>query len=252
MKKTILIILFLTLIFNNVFSQQPAEEPKTLLYMKENSFGVEIHTSGWGFFYRNGKHVTGKLKKVWDIEFVSVSSPKEYSISSQFNENSKEFVLGKLNSFFILRTGIGFQKTLFNKPEKRGVEIRFFNFTGISNGILKPVYLDILHFDSNNQNIATVTTERYDPNLHDKGNIYGKASFLKGIDELSYVPGLYLKCGFNFDFAESEENAKVRLFEIGAVLDAFPKKIPLMAYVNNNNFFFNLYIAFHIGKKKVQ
>ena len=249
--RTFIIIAIIFSFTKVLYSQVPAEEPKTLLYKKEFSIGAVIHSSGWGVFYRNGRHLTGTLKRSWDIEFVSLSSPKESSISSQYNENAKQYVYGRLNLFFILRTGIGTQKVLYRKPQKRGVEIRYFNFIGVSNGILKPIYLEIIN-PSSNPNQFTLTTEKYDPLRHFPDyNIFGRAAFTEGLEKIGYIPGGYIKCGLNFEFADYEENSKLRILEIGAVSDAYPKNVPIMAFNENSKFFLNVYLAFHLGMKKI-
>ena len=248
-KSIISILLFITIFhFQQLQSQVPAEEPKTVLYRTEHFWGINIHTAGWGFSYRYGKHVTGTIKRGYDIEFVTMSSPKEYHINNQNYDNSKQYVYGKLNSFFIVRTGIGRQKLLFYKPERKGVEVKYFSYFGISHGILKPIYLEIINIlPSLNQ--VSLSVEKYDPLKHFPENIYGRASFTEGLNQISYLPGLYLKGGLNFDFADYDENERIRMLEIGAILDAFPKNVPIMALTNNDKFFLNLYIAFHFGKK---
>jgi hypothetical protein len=76
--------------------------------------------------------------------------------------------------------------------------------------------------------------------------IYGKASFFKGIDEISLVPGGYAKLGISFEYSKSD--ITLHALELGLVLDAFPKKIPIMDTEQNNFLFLSLFISYRFGR----
>jgi hypothetical protein len=116
---------------------------------------------------------------------------------------------------------------------------------GVSWGIIKPVYLDILK--SSNFVAKEIITEKYDPEKHTIDNILGKASFTNGMNELNLNVGGYGKFGFNFEFASSETD--IRALEAGVCLDAFLKPVPLMAFIENKPLFLSFYVNILWGKK---
>jgi hypothetical protein len=128
------------------FSQDSVRIEKsdvTILYRNEAEGGINIHSNGFGITFKRGWHLTGYKKHMLDIDFVSLRDPKQYKLASQ-NPDAKPFFYGKLNFAYILRSGYGRQNILFSKGEKSGVEVRYNYYGGLSVGITKPVYLDIL------------------------------------------------------------------------------------------------------------
>ena len=54
-----------------------AEDDATILYRREASGGLTLHSNGWGVSFKSGKHVTGFRKRILDFDIVSMSHPKE-------------------------------------------------------------------------------------------------------------------------------------------------------------------------------
>lgn len=231
-----------------VFAQDNAfyEDDTPLLYRQESSLGINLHTSGMGVSFRRGTQLTVARKRMIEVDLVGMKHPKEYK--THITKDSPSFVYGKLNYVSLLRTGLGFQHVLFAKGDRSGVEIRFNYSAGLSLAILKPVYLDIIKRSGQYPFEKTRhEPQRYDPNLHQLSDIYGRSSFGYGSNELSFHPGVYAKSGFSFEYGKNDKS--IRALEAGAVLDLFPKAIPIMAYVNNNNYYFSLYLAMYFGGK---
>lgn len=230
----------------DILSNAPAENPGAeVLYRKEKHGGLLIHSNGWGGFYRTGKHITGKTKRFFEIEAVSMHHPKEVKTVNPYYENTKGYVYGKLNSLTVWRAGFGIQRKMYGKDGIKGIEVRYHHFLGASFGMAKPVYLEIGYPTIPYQYIRT---ERYDPTKHYTDNIYGRAPMLRGIENLRPYPGLYTKFGFAFDYAGAF-NA-VKGLEVGTILDVYPQAIPLMANTQNNNYFLNFYLSIFIGNKE--
>jgi hypothetical protein len=211
-----------------------------ILLRNEASFGLVIHTEGSGLFFRRGKHVTGTRKRVMEGELVSMHHPKEIKVSR--SDNSKGFYFGKLNMLYFLRGGVGFQQVLFRKGEGRGAEIRFSVTGGGSVCLAKPIYLDIYGADQ-----KTVSTERYDPTIHNSTNIYGRSSFFTGVRNTQFYPGFYGKFALSCELGDYSD--RLRILEVGAVADFFPMPVPIMANLNPQYFFTNLYISYSFGRK---
>lgn len=217
-----------------------------MLYRNEMSGGLIAHSSGFGANFRKGVHVTGTRKRVLELEFVTYKHSKEVKTTNPSFDNSKGYYYGKLSSFFILRPGIGYQNVIFSKPEKSGVEIRYVTFLGGSLGFAKPVYLQILR-RTPIDNYYELSTERYDPTMHFPDNIYGRAPFSKGLNEIKLYPGGYAKAGLTFEYGALDD--VVKAIETGITVDIYPKVVPLMATQRNQQVFVSLYLNFLYGRK---
>lgn len=235
---------------NSALAQLDEEEydlaGDNLLFRKEMSGSGIIHNNGWGLEFRMGKNKTIFKKNMFEANLIEMRNSKEIKSINPFFTNTRSYYYGKLNAVYMLRAGVGQQKMLNRKPYYGGVELRFFYAGGISAGFAKPVYLHIIELDEGSYRYITVT-ERYDPEHHFPDNIYGRASFLKGFDELGFYPGLYVKAGLNIDFGTLNQRPKI--LEAGIAFDAFTKGIPMMAFIDPNQYFLTLYISFGIGKR---
>jgi hypothetical protein len=205
-----------------------------------------VHTGGFGVGYRNGKHLTGYKKRMFEFELLSMKHPKEVRTVNRYFENAKSYIYGKENAMFILRGGIGRQKIINSKPYWGGVELRYFYYGGLSLGMLKPVYLYILH-ETSVPYEYNLSIERYDPDKHFEENIFGRAPFFQGFNKLKPLPGLYLKTGVNFEFGVYDESVKA--IEAGVVVDGYLKEVPIMALKSNNSYLVSLYVSFHFGSR---
>ncbi len=229
-------------------STRIANDDVTILYRNEAEGGINIHSNGFGLTFKRGWHLTGYKKQMLDIDFVSLRDPKQYKLSNY--PDSKPFFYGKLNFAYILRGGYGIQNIIFGKAERSGVEVRYNYYFGLSLGITKPVYLDILVDNPFDPQTKLIDTRQYDPNDPDqqlKENIYGPGPYFNGLDHLSIYPGGYGKFALSFEYAGWQD--KITAIETGVVLDAYARAIPIMATGNKNNFFFNFYISLIWGGK---
>jgi hypothetical protein len=221
-----------------------------ILLRKEQSGFAMIHTSGFGFGYRNGTHITGYKKRMFEFEITGMKNPKEIRVSSLYPSvqgypDPKSYIYGKENAFFILRGGIGKQKIINSKPYWGGVELRYFYYGGLSLGILKPIYLYIYDLQDTLGN--PISIQRYNPAIHTADNIYGRAPFFEGFNKISLMPGIYFKTGLNFEYGASDKTLKA--IEAGIAVDIYTKDVPIMAYTNNKNYFVSLYLSFHLGSR---
>jgi len=245
MNRIVFFLICLLLVGNFVSAQttEPSilDEDQTMMYRYEAAGGVFLHSAGWGLSYRKGKHVTGYKKKFYEIEFATMKNAKEIKVTNRNYENSKPFVFGKLNFFMMFRGGVGMQHTLFGRGRHNGVEIRYLYSGGLDAGFTKPVYLEIIKPDQLPQ------AEAYDPNKHDIYNIFGRAAFTYGLDKMKFYPGAYGKFAISFEYGSGSTDVKT--IETGVFADVFLHDIPIMAYIENRNYFINLYVALTWGGK---
>jgi hypothetical protein len=246
--KFLILILFLFL-WNTLSAQDnPNEyvEEKPPLMKDEFSFGLNFHSSGWGFDFRRGKHITGFKKRMFEAEIVNMKHPKEIRSVNPYFDNAKSFFYGKMNTFTVIRAAIGQQQVLFSKAERGGVEVRLNYTAGLSLGLAKPVYLNIL-YPTLIEGEYEVVVEKYDPNKHFVDNIYGRAPFTEGFSEIKPYPGGYAKFGVSFEYGTMADDVKA--IEAGVTIDVYGKEIPIMAFTENQQFFLNFYINLLYGRK---
>lgn len=217
-----------------------------VLLRKKFSAGIVLHNLGIGAQFRKGKNITYFKSFFWEVQLVSMKSPKQIRTINPYYSDARSFVYGKLNHVYILRGGIGFDRMLNRKPAFGGVEIRYLYSGGFSLGVAKPIYLYIIH-DSGDGITAELIAERYDPDKHFLDNIYGRAPFVKGMNETRAYPGIYGKFGLDFEFGVY--NSRIKAVEFGAIVDLYPVGIPIMAFQEPRNFFLTLYLSFSLGRR---
>lgn len=211
------------------------------------------HTRGYGLNFRRGYFDDGYRLRGYEIDAFMLRHPKEikYPAAPNFT-NARSFVFGKMNSLYSLRFGYFREYTLVDKTDKGTVSVSMIASGGPTLGILKPVYLQIAKIVEGD---IREVTERYDPEVHDLGYIFGASSFFKGFDDLSMRVGVYGKCGFIFDYNYSDSH--ITSLEVGGIIDYYPGWFglyqesgpPVMAFTQNPSVWWQLYISFNFGKK---
>ena len=242
MKK--LLIIAVVLLCGGVWlrAQGDLNEQQKVFFRNERSLGLLLNSDGLGISYREGKRINYLNKSLLEIDFGTLKHPKEYKIYNPLTTGTGTFVFGKLNTVIFLRGGIGHQHEIFKKEDLGGVAIRYFFSAGPVIALAKPIYYRIINFVGND---VTLTEEKFDITSHTPDRIYSRASFTKGLNEIKAYPGLYAKGGFNFEY--SKEDKVIHAIEIGAQINAFPKKVPIMASSDNQTLFFSLFVSYRFG-----
>lgn len=217
-----------------------------VLLRREYAGGVVLHSRGWGFHFRKGKNINYFRSFQWEVDAVSLKSPKQIKTINPYFNNAKSYVYGKLNHLYIARAGLGIKKLLNRKPYWGGIELRLVYFGGFSLAFAKPVYLYILNYSSASEDF-TIDIEKYDPEIHGLDNIYGRAPFFHGIENTSLHPGVYGKLGLNFEFGDY--NSSIKAVELGGTLDYYPIPIRIMADNPEQSVYLTFYLAFSFGKR---
>ena len=250
MKNFFFILLFSIFLCGFLFAQNSLtnnEFGENRLYYNSAIYGGFFqHTSGWGGAIRKSNRISAKSKRVYGLDLVSMKHPKQFVLP--ISGTLRKVTYGKLNSFHILRPTVGKKKVLFTKDVRKGVEISLNSAAGFSLGYSKPIYVLVVRKDAPNS--ARRAEERYNPDVHSVNtNIIGRGRFLTGVFEGEFYPGLHFKYGIGFEF--SPEDKGVKYLETGLSLDAYYKRVPLMAYINNNPYFVTYYLNFFFGKKSL-
>lgn len=243
----ILIVSCFVLIVPDIKAQDKIfDDSRAGIFDTDISFAGMVHTAGWGLNFRYGDYKGAFKKHIWEIELASMKHPKEHKSYNPFLDNSiKGYVYGKKNTLTILRPSFLFQKTIYRKQSSKGVAVSRILGGGPALGFEKPVYLVI---GKPTYPYPIKDVERYDENEHYVDNIISRGPWLKGIGKMKIVPGLHLKGALEFEYATDFRTIKA--LEVGATLDAFYRNIDIMAFTQNHQVFFNLYVALRYGGKK--
>lgn len=239
MKKVFSFLVISVFAIQIAYSQGELDEQKKIFYRNERSIAILLNSNGIGVNGRYSKRIDAFRKTIYDIEVVSLKHPKEYRKITNLNPNSRGYVFGKLNNVFVLRPGIGQQKEVFQKFDIGGISIRRFYTIGPSLALLKPVYYEVTQ-----PNTQQILVEKFD--VSKSGSILGKASFFKGFSEIKPRPGAFVKAGVSFEFSRFDQ--VIHAIEGGAIAEAFPTKLPIMATKENYQFYLTLFISYRFGR----
>jgi len=219
------------------------DEPR-IFYRNEKSGSVFLSSNGFGADFRYGKRLDARNQILYQAEFMNVKHPKEIKINNYYYYNNQSFVFGKINNCFELKGYYGRQYEVFRKNDKGGLSIRYNYAIGPTIAILKPVYYEVLYTTGLNMEYYS-RIEKFTTSTH-QSNILGRASFFKGFNELSFVPGGSARIGFSFEY--SRDDVKLHALDAGISFDLFPKEIPIMATDKNSFYFLNLTVGLRFGK----
>jgi hypothetical protein len=242
MKRLLILAVIVLLGTITLYAQGELNEQQKVFFRNEKSFAILLNTDGAGISYRAAKRIDYRNKNLLEIDAGYPRLIKEYKQSSIYTQGS--FIFGKLNTTLYVRAGLGHQHELFKKADLGGIAVRYFYSAGPVLAIYKPIYYRVLHLLTGNE--YEIIEEKFDPaSIASNQDIYSKASFIKGLNETKVMPGLYAKAGFNFEYSKLDK--VIHAIEVGAQLNAFPVKIPIMAGSGNKALFFSLFVSYRFG-----
>lgn len=226
---------------------------------QEMSSGFRLNSDGWSIFVNRGFIDESEEKRTYfTFDFSEKKHPKETrsqneTFASMYPNEVKPspYKYGKINNFYQLKLGYGSGKELTGKLDKKSVVIHWKYTGGLSIGLLKPYYLDLLVPEGNTYvrkfEKYSAANEEYFLDLKNQGTILGGSTFTRGIGEISIKPGLHAKSGFYFDYAATRKSFLG--VEIGASMELYLKEIEIMKNTKNSAFFLNFYADIRFGKR---
>lgn len=265
MRQTLYILTLLLLHFA-CYSQvsdvedQRSLDSKGIVYKYEKSFDFRLHTNGYAFAYNWGENITYYKSNFYQIELGRLYDPRESSqnrnLAYLFNSISSSFKFGKQNDVFAVRLSKGFKKQITDKARRRGVTIGYNYSFGPAVAIIKPYYLELIsQREEAGRTVFDITPEKYTAESADRflneNLIYGGGGWTKGLNEVSFAPGITGKYGVFFDVGEYDN--LIKTIEAGIMADFYLRKIPIMVEteaIGNKPYFINLYVNLQIGKRK--
>lgn len=243
MKKLLIVAVISIFSILSLIAQGELDEQQKVFFRNERSFAIVLNTDGMGISYRGAKRIDYLNKRLLEIEAGTLKHPKEYKLSNPLVQSASTFVFGKLNSVIYLRGGIGHQHELFKKADLGGIAIRYFYSAGPVIALYKPIYYKVIYLVSPTS--FDIKEEKFNVSIALPQDIYSKAPFTKGLNETKFMPGIYAKGGFNFEY--SKEDKIIHAIEAGVQINVFPKKIPIMASSDNKTIFVSLFISYRFG-----
>jgi hypothetical protein len=242
MKKLLILAVMIISVAFSLHGQGDLNKQPKVFFRNEKSFAIVLNTDGYGFSYRGANRIDYLNKRLFEIEGGSFKHPKEYKQQTLYNQGGS-FKYGKINWPFYFRIGLGHQHEIFKKADLGGIAIRYFFSGGPVLAMYKPIYYSIIYPLPGNEYI--IKEEKFKPGITQPQDIYSKASFFKGFNEIKLVPGLFAKGGFNFEY--SKEDKIIHAIEVGAQINAFSNTIPIMASSDNKNIYFSLFVSYRFG-----
>ncbi len=236
---------------------KPVQPSKQKIYTKSSQFMVKLSPAGMQVGYRFGDLPNFYTDKYYQIEVGQIRHPKELNSGLQALKSSisrgffKNYIYGKQNSLYTLRASQGKTVYLSDKISKKNILVGYTYRYGLSAGLIKPYYLQVLkeNDDLYNRDFDYIkyTEENRERFLNDE-DVFGKAPFRKGLGEMSFTPGIHAQGGMHFDWSKDERI--ILATEIGLMFDFYFSSIPLMVDQSSKPFFLNLYVSLQFGKRK--
>ena len=263
MNRFLAIIIFLGFLLPTSFAQKKSSvitvnDGENAVFKNEWSIGVRLHTNGLSAYFERVWIKSIWKKRVIQTNFFYYQDFKQKKVKSPYAEvfNTSGYFYGKQNNFWNVNALYGSKKVLGEKAEKNGVRVSMVYLGGVSLGMLKPYGLEIVEEDNFFVSTPPETVVRfYDENNPDvfldpfnsNTRIFGAAGLRSGWNKIRPIPGVHAKFGFNFDWA-GKENI-VKSIELGAQVDVYYRKLPVMITSRNRPYIFNLYLAYQMGKR---
>lgn len=269
-----LLPLFITLFVLPCIQTANAQEPQIgttpltsddVVFKREFSIGLKAHTHGFGLSANRVRIENIYKKKTLEIEITNIKHPKERRQQSPFasgRNSARGYVYGKQNSFYQLNVNFGTSRTITNKGQRNGVQIAWFYSYGPSLGIVKPYYLELIYDVTETGQFVTRNEKYTSENASwflNEGLIYGASGITYGWNDINLFPGIQVKGGFNFDWANFYE--MVKALEVGFMINVHAglvkngegkleiSRVPIMIEDKNSFIFSNLYLRLNLGKR---
>ncbi len=220
------------------------EEEGVLIYKKHTIYGGSITTDGYGGFFEKGIKQDKKKTTLLRIELFEKKHIKEYKTAVSANNLGQinSAVYAKLNNFYQLKFGYGLQYLIGSKGNKNGIEVSAVGVGGLSLGLEKPYYYNVV------DNMGKPNKVTFDTDDTVQYTITGASGVTYGLNKTKIKPGIFVKTGLRFDYGRLNE--AVSAVDVGITAEFYSKKIRQMFALKERQFFFGAYIAMLIGKRK--
>ena len=224
---------------------------KGVIYKNENSFDIAIHSNGLYLGYNIGKIKFYYLTKYIHFDIGMLKHPKEKRISQIYNQNNSlsRYTFGKQNLLINIRAGRGLIRYYSEKTKRKGVAVGLRMEGGLTVGLLKPYYLDVLsEHDGKVKTVAIKYSPETAADFLDPNHIIGESSFWKGVNEIKFKPGAFGRIALTLDPGAFEKY--VQALNVGLQADIYVQRVPILVTDNNPFLLMNFFINLQFGRRK--
>ncbi len=210
-------------------------------YNSEFTWGINKNSSGGfigGFTFKSSRRISKTLFETFGVELMNVKNPHEVRVQSVNSGNY--FIYGKTHYLYAIRLQYGRDMVLFTKGPQQGVEVKAVTAIGPSIGIVAPYYVEITD--------STFYSSRVPYTSQQYSRIVGTGSLFQGLGDSKIQMGANFKIALNFEFGNGKNN--VQGFEAGFLLDAYFKKVPLMAHTENYSVYPTVFLTLFFGSRR--
>lgn len=227
-----------------------------VIYNRETTFNLRISTNrgiipGVEF----GRLRTYYKTTYYHFSLGELRHPKEQrqSADPRVNRSYRPWIFGKQNNFIVARGGWGAKRYFSEKARQKGVAVGISYSFGPSLGLLKPYYLAVKSQNPDGSLELRINSVRYNEEnaglFLDETKIVGAAPYTKGFGEITPIPGGNATIAFHMDWGAFDEFVKA--LEIGFMVDAFPRNVPIMVNEDQNSpIFMNFFLNLQLGKRR--
>jgi len=222
-------------------------EEGVLVYSRQNLFGLQFRTNGYGGFLELGRMKTNRRTNIYRADFTEIKHQKEDKQPNAGFIFGNPYIYAKKNYFYQLTLGFGQQYILGQKGNKNGVAVSAIYNGGLALGLLRPYYIEVKDPVRPGET-KVIKYSSADSSLFVGPTIHGGAGFGKGWNEIKIKPGAFAKAALRFDFGRFNE--VVSGIEVGVSAEFYSDKIPIMVAQKDRQFFYQGYIAVLFGRRK--
>ena len=159
---------------------------KDIIRKREFTMAGKIHSAGFGFSANFVKINSIFKKTVLEIELMDLKHPKESrqkGLAIGGNSPSRNYVYAKQNNFYNLNVSLGRMRTIAEKGRKSGVAVYLYYAGGLSLGITKPYYLELIYgVDGGTADV------RNQPYVEDENaNFFLNENIIRGASKFTFV-----------------------------------------------------------------
>jgi hypothetical protein len=210
-----------------------------------NSLGVGISRYGVSASFRHDNFFHTLASRSINhtgfyLDVGNIQHPREVAVVNTVFQNSSTYKVDKTNFAWTVRPGLLYSLMLSERADRRAIGVNLTSGPGITLAYTWPVYVTILQVDpAGNEYFTDV---RYNPDIHKTSEIAGRAGFSRGFSQGAVTPGLTWQGGLDFQWGNYRND--VNTLTLGARIEAFPKKLPIL---HNNALNKSIFSAFYIN-----
>jgi hypothetical protein len=214
-------------------------------YNSEFIWGINKNSSGGfigGFTFKSSRRITKSMFETFGVELMNVKNPHEVRVQSLNSGNY--FIYGKSHYLYAVRLQYGRDVILFTKGPQQGVEVKAVTALGPSIGVVAPYYVEV----TDSSSVYTIKVPYTSATSQPYSKIVGVGSLFQGLSESKIQMGFNFKVAMNFEFGSGKSS--VQGFEGGFLLDAYFKKVELMAQSENYAVYPTVFLTLFFGSRK--